>query len=461
MGKKMLFCFMGVLSLIIIGLLIICFNKESSDKTVKVNSMTATVIAIDEENNNIQIQTKDNIIYTISLDEAILEIGDTIVIEYTGILDENKDVQNITVIDYNTYKINNEKNDDKTNNLEDNGIFSKYYDLANKKLETLSLDEKIGQLILARYPDNNAKEDLQKYNLGGYVFFAKDFANKDENTVKNMIKELQDTAKIPILTAVDEEGGTVVRVSSNPKLAPSKFASPRELYLSGGFEKIKQDTINKSKVLSNLGLNVNLAPVVDVSTNMDDYMYNRSLGEDTEKTKEYAKTVIEASKGTNVSYTLRHFPGYGNNADTHSSGVSDTRSYEDIKNNDLPPFEEGIKSGAEAVLVSHNTVTSVDSNNPASLSTKVHEILRKDLNFTGVIITDDLAMGAVSTISNNAVKAIQAGNDILITTDYAKSIEEIKKAIDDGTISEELIDTLALRVISWKYYKNLMFDNSK
>ena len=90
-----------------------------------------------------------------------------------------------------------------------------------------------------------------------------------------------------------------------------------------------------------------------------------------------------------------------------------------------------------------------------------HEILRKDLNFTGVIITDDLAMGAVSTISNNAVKAIQAGNDILITTDYAKSIEEIKKAIDDGTISEELIDTLALRVISWKYYKNLMFDNSK
>ena len=135
------------------------------------------------------------------------------------------------------------------------------------------------------------------------------------------------------------------------------------MYLSGSFEKIRQDTINKSLLLSELGLNLNLAPVVDVSTNSGDYMYKRTLGENTELTSTYAKTVISASKGLGVSYTLKHFPGYGNNNDTHTGQVIDNRTYADIEKNDLPPFEAGINEGAEAVLVSHNTVTNIDSSN--------------------------------------------------------------------------------------------------
>ena len=111
-----------------------------------------------------------------------------------------------------------------------------------------------------------------------------------------MIKEVQEVSKIPLLTAVDEEGGKVVRISSNKNLVEEPFKSSKELYKEGGFERIKEDTIEKSKVLNNLGLNVNLAPVVDVSTNASDYMYERALGENTELTATYAKTVISASK---------------------------------------------------------------------------------------------------------------------------------------------------------------------
>ena len=190
-------------------------------------------------------------------------------------------------------------------------------------------------------------------------------------------------------------------------------------------------------------------------------MYERTLGQGTALTSTYAKTVIQASKGTGVSYTLKHFPGYGNNADTHTGSATDTRTYDDLLANDLPPFEAGIDAGAEAILVSHNIVTSIDPDNPASLSPSIHNLLRNQLNFTGITIADDLSMGAVSSIDNAAVKAILAGNDLIITTNYKQDISAIKQAINDGTLSETTIEKLAMRVIAWKYYKGLLFENQK
>ena len=210
-----------------------------------------------------------------------------------------------------------------------------------------------------------------------------------------------------------------------------------------------------------MGLNLNLAPVVDVTTNQSAYMYERSFGKDTALTSNYAKTVIEASKKTGVSYTLKHFPGYGNNADTHQSSTTDNRSLDDIFNNDIPPFESGIRAGAEAVLVSHNIVASIDANKPASLSSSVHNILRNRLDFTGIIITDDLDMGATNSVDQKYVEAILSGNDLLIVTDYEEAIKEVKKALQDGDISEELIDKLAFRILAWKYYKGLLSDTEK
>lgn len=455
MKKRKIFIILGLIILVLGLIFIFAFLRHDKDEDKKKNkSMEAVILSIN--NDKLTVQDKNNVIYTFSATDIDLSIGSSIVIEYSGVLDKNKDMQEGKVLNYTESTISVDENGIPLDYL-DNGIFSQYYILANKKLETMTLDEKISQLLLVRYPDSNQKAILEKYQFGGYVFFAKDFKDKTKDEVINMMKELQDVSKIPILTAVDEEGGTVVRVSSNPNLRSEKFKSSQELYNEGGFERIKEDTKEKSTLLNSLGINLNLAPVIDVSTNPDDYMYSRSLGQNTETTSTYAKTVIEASKDTGVSYTLKHFPGYGNNSDTHTGSSIDTRSYDDILNNDLPPFKSGIDQGAETVLVSHNTVNSIDSNNPASLSASVHNLLRNELSFTGIIITDDLAMGATSSIDNATVKAILAGNDLVITTDYETSFNDIKSAVENGTISEELINKLAFRVIAWKYYKGLMF----
>lgn len=460
MNKKNIFYCVGIIIIFLIVFLLIACNKTNNN--VKTKDLTATVLA--KSNDKLTIQDNKNIIYTFNAtnlsDDIESEIGSNIAIKYTGLLDKSIELQSSSVISYKTSPVSQDEDGIPTNLLDD-GIFSNFYILANNKLKTLSLEEKIGQLLLVRYPETNAKEELKKYKFAGYIFFEKDFKDKTKVEVQNMIKELQDVANIPLLTAVDEEGGRVVRVSSNPNLASSKFKSPQELYKDGGFDLISRDTIEKSAVLKNLGLNLNLAPVVDVSTDPDDYMYDRTLGENTKLTSTYAQTVIEASKGTDVSYTLKHFPGYGNNDDTHTGITTDNRSLEDIKENDLPPFKAGIDKGAESVLVSHNIITNLDDKNPASLSASVHNLLRNDMNFTGIIITDDLDMKALDNIDNKVVKAILAGNDLIITTDYEESIKEINNALEDGTITEALIDKLAFRVLAWKYYKGLMFEYQK
>lgn len=440
----------------VLVLTVLLFPSGKEEKLVT-SKLTAMVINIGES--TLTVQDDKDVIYTFNSNSNDVNVGEVVVIEYTGLLDKSTSVQKNSLVGI--LPVSNDEEEYFNRSRSNGGIFEQFNTLAENKLKTMTLDEKIGQLLLVRYPDANAKEALEKYKFGGYVFFEKDFKDKTEKEVQNMMSELQKVANIPLLTAVDEEGGKVVRVSSNPNLASSKFLSPRQLYQEGGFDLIKEDVVNKSKVLANLGINLNLAPVVDVSTNPDDYMYDRTLGEGTSLTSTYASTVINASKNGKVSYVLKHFPGYGNNNDTHQGVVLDNRTFSDIETNDLPPFEAGINASAEAVLVSHNTVVNIDSNNPASLSPSIHNLLRNNLGFTGVIMTDDLAMGAISSIDNATVKALLAGNDIIMVTDYEKSFNEIKSALNNGTISEELIDNANHRIISWKYYKGLMYQNQK
>ncbi|MCI8588341.1 MAG: beta-hexosaminidase [Bacilli bacterium] len=458
MDKKYILGLLSVVTLTFFVFLGVAIADSSKKPEVKTKNMAAMVMSV--ENDKITVQDQDHIIYTFAIDGVHAEVGSNIEIEYTGSLNKNKNVQDSKIIAYKTSPVSVDENGISTDWL-DHGIFSNYYKLASKKLQELSLDEKIAQMLLVRYPGANAVEALKKYQFGGYVFFEKDFSGKITEEVQGMMAELQDVSKIPILTATDEEGGKVVRVSSNTNLAPEKFKSSKELYASGGFDAIKQDTINKSKLLNDLGINLNLAPVVDVSTNSKDYMYDRAFGQGVDLTSTYARTVIESSKGLGVSYTMKHFPGYGNNADTHQGAAVDQRTYEEILKNDLPPFKAGIDVGAEAILVSHNTVNSIDASNPASLSPSVHNVLRSELGFTGIIMTDDLAMGAVSSIDDVTVKALLAGNDLIITTDYEESIASIKRALQNGTIDEKLIEKNAFRIIAWKYAKGLMFENQK
>lgn len=455
MNKKIIIPIIGGIT-ILIGLLVL-LTLHKNTKETSINQLEATILSSSDE--TVMIQDKDNIIYTFENNNLKECKTENIILEYTGILNKNNNIQNASIINCNTITTLNETEIPTT--WQDNGIFSKFYTLAYNQVKNMTLEEKIAQILLVRYPSTNGVNILKQYQFAGYIFFERDFTNKTKEEVIKMIKDLQEVASIPILTAVDEEGGTVVRISSNPNLASDRFLSPSALYQSGGFPKIKEDTIAKSTLLESLGINLNLAPVVDVSTDPSSYMYERTLKENTTLTSTYAKTVIEASKNTKVSYTLKHFPGYGNNTDTHNSSSTDTRTYNDILSNDLPPFKEGINAGAEAVLVSHNIVNSIDSNNEASLSPNIHNLLRNQLNFTGIIMTDDISMSAVNTIPNTAVKAILAGNDLIITTNYQEDITNIKNAINNGTLNESTIEKLAMRVIAWKYYKGLLFENQK
>lgn len=449
--RKYLYLIPVAILLLLLTVLFLPNNKAQTST----NKLTATVLS--NNNDKLTVQDENNLIYTFNAEKSNYKSGDKLVIEYTGVLTKNTEKQNNNLLNIRPVS----QDEDYVGTRTINGIFSKFSTLATNKVKAMTLDEKIGQILLVRYDVSSAKDAINSNKVGGFVFFEKDFKNKDKEQVKTMINDLQKIAKIPLLTAVDEEGGKVVRISSNDKLAPEKFLSPRELYLAGGFDLIAEDTKNKSALLESLGLNVNLAPVVDVSTNINDYMYNRTLGEGPDLTSTYATTVINANKGSQVSYVLKHFPGYGNNEDTHQGEVVDTRTFSDIEQNDLPPFEAGISAGAEAILVSHNTVQSIDPDNPASLSASVHNLLRGRLDFTGVIITDDLAMGAVSGIQNATVKALLAGNDIIITTDYKESFNEIKEYVEDGTISESFIDSVVERIIAWKYSKGLMYEKQK
>lgn len=340
--------------------------------------------------------------------------------------------------------------------LNDNGIFSTFYEEAYNLLETMSLDEKISQIFLVRVPKENEISIIEEYQFGGYLLFGKDVNNITKEDLINKINSFQTVSKIPSIIAIDEEGGTISRIRTNPNLVEEPFSSPMDLYKEGGLPLIEEDLIRKNNLLTELGINLNIAPVVDISS-PDSFIYKRTLGEDANTTSIYASKVIEVSKQSKVSYVLKHFPGYGDNIDTHTGIAIDNRTLDELKEKDFLPFISGINSGAECILVNHNIMTNIEDNMPASLSKEVHNILRNDLSYTGIIITDDLYMDAIKKYQENpSIKALLAGNDMIIITDYITGINEIKEAINNNTIDINILNKAVLRILAWKYYKGLL-----
>lgn len=334
-------------------------------------------------------------------------------------------------------------------------------DPVEELLTSMSLEEKVGQLFFVRCPAENAAEDVSAYHLGGYILFGRDTKDKTADALIQTIQSYQDAAAVPLLIGVDEEGGTVVRVSSNPHLRASKFQSPQKLFAGGGMEAVTADAREKDILLDALGFNVNLAPVADVSTDPGDFIYNRAFGRDAAATADYVSAVTAQMAADGMGSVLKHFPGYGNNADTHTGIAVDDWPYEDFVNGDFLPFLAGMEAGGSttAVLVSHNIVECMDAELPASLSPNVHRILREELDFDGVVMTDDLAMDAVAAYAEDgavAVMALEAGNDLVLTTDYRTQIPKVKEAVENGELDESVIDTACRRVLQWKQALGLL-----
>ena len=326
-------------------------------------------------------------------------------------------------------------------------------------LASMGPEEKVGQLFLARCPEENAAVLAEQYHLGGYILFGRDFEDQTPDGIRQTIADWQEIAKIPMLVAVDEEGGTVCRVSSNPAFRPEPFPSPRSLYNQGGLELVGSLESEKAYLLRYLGINVNMAPVCDITTEPGNFMYQRSLGQSPEITGQFAADTVKRMAEYNLGSVLKHFPGYGSNADTHTDVIEDKRSLEQLEAADLVPFAAGIRAGCGAVLMSHNIVYALDPELPASLSPSVHGYLRYTMGFDGVIITDDLSMAAITELYGTeeaAVLAVLAGNDLLCTTDFTTQYNAVLAAVEDGRIPVETLDKAVTHVLKWKQQLKLI-----
>ena len=330
-------------------------------------------------------------------------------------------------------------------------------------LASMTVEEKVGQLFFARCPAGDGAALAAEYHLGGYLLFGRDFKDKSAREVRETISSYQEGNALPMLIGVDEEGGTVARVSANPQLRKSRFLSPQRLYNQGGLEAVLADCREKDTLLSSLGINVNFAPVADLSTDPGNFIYDRALGRGTEETCQYIAAVVEQMEGDGMGSVLKHFPGYGPNKDTHTGSALDRRPLETFQREDFLPFQAGVDAGGgtTAVLVSHNVMQAVDPDRPASLSPAVYGLLREELDFHGPALTDDLAMDAITRYARTsgacpAVLALAAGCDMVVTTDFQSQIPQVLAALEDGTLSRQRVEEAAARVLGWKYDLGLL-----
>lgn len=329
----------------------------------------------------------------------------------------------------------------------------------NTCIGNMTLEEKLAQMMILTNKSDMSKEKLKMYQPGGIIFFSADFDGKTVKQVKKRVKKLQACVQISMFVGVDEEGGEVSRVTSLKEKDVPVFSSARNLYKKENKDAVKEETMVKIKLLKSMGINLNFNPVADVVSDTNAYMYERSASGDASKVAGYVESVVEVMNENDMGSCLKHFPGYGNNVNTHLTYAKDGRKLSVYKKKDFLPFEAGIHKGADMVMVSHVVMKKVDKKNPASLSKKVHSILREDLGFQGVVIADDLNMKAIlnqMTLETATQKAFVAGNDMIFSADFNASMRGAKRAVENGKLSEEQINESVARILRMKINRKII-----
>lgn len=327
-------------------------------------------------------------------------------------------------------------------------------------LSKMSLEDKIGQMILAGISgttlETNAKNLISQFHVGGIIFYKNNFETP-EQTVQ-LVNQLKagNSSNLPLFLSVDQEGGKVTRlpgglVNFPPNNQIGEVNDPEFSYKVGsllGYE------------LKEFGLNLNFAPVLDINSNPNNPVIgDRSFGNHSEIVRTLGIQTMKGIQSQNVIPTIKHFPGHGDTSvDSHLELPIVNKSLKELKELELIPFKRAIDNGADVVMVAHILLPELDKINPASMSKAVMtDILRKQLNFTGVIITDDMTMGAIIEhfdIGKAAVESVKAGSDIiLIGHDYnnvVKITSSLKTAVENGEISEQRLNESVERIIQLK-----------
>ncbi|GKX65710.1 glycoside hydrolase family 3 [Clostridium sp. TW13] len=339
-------------------------------------------------------------------------------------------------------------------------------DPIQQKINTMTLDEKIGQLVIAGVDDfsNNehSKTLINTYHVGGFILFKQNIDNTNQTiNLLNSLKQTNSNSRVPLFLGVDEEGGRVSRLPSElKKLPPNK--SIGKINNTSFSNKIGQVL---GEELNSFGFNVDFAPVLDINSNpLNPIIGDRSFGRNSFMVSKLGIATMNGIQSKNVIPVIKHFPGHGDTSvDSHIGLPIVNNDLKRLNALELVPFSNAIKSGADMVMVAHILLPKIDSQNPASFSKVIiTDILRKSLKFNGVVITDDMTMGAIVknyNIDDAAVKSLNAGTDIiLVCHDFEKQtsvLNAIKNAASKGTISQTAINGKVYRILKLKQKYNL------
>ena len=344
-------------------------------------------------------------------------------------------------------------------------------------LNNMTLEEKIGQLFIVNFENldkskgsyyefrkitNKMEKNMQKYHIGGVIFFSRNIENIEQT--KTFIEELQENSRIPLFISVDEEGGEVARIANNSNMNTTKFPTMEEIGASEETEYAYEMGVTIGKEIKELGFNLNFAPVADVKTNeKNTEIGSRSFGSDEKVVSKMVANVVKGLQEQGVSSAVKHFPGQGStDGDTHQDVVNLESNLMKLRAVDFLPFQAGIKAGADFVMVSHVSVSRVSgTTEPASLcSVVMKQMLREELEFNGIIITDAMDMKAITkkyAAKEAAVKAITEGADmVLMPEDIEQAYNGIMEAVKSGNISEKEIDKSVKKIIKTKIRRGII-----
>lgn len=333
-------------------------------------------------------------------------------------------------------------------------------------LAEMSLEEKIGQMMFAGISGTVMSEStnnlINSYHVGGLIFYKNNIASTSQIvTLQNEIRTANEGNKLPLLLGVDQEGGRISRMPNEVKNLPTSLAignvnSPDYSYEIGTL---------LGKEVKAFGFNLNFAPVLDVNSNPNNPVIgDRSFGDNPEIVSRLGIETMKGMMNENVIPVVKHFPGHGDTSvDSHLELPTVNKSLAELEELELIPFQAAVENGADVVMAAHILLPKIDPDYPTSMSKVVlTDMLRKQLGFNGVIITDDMTMGAIAdnySIAQAAVQSVKAGSDIILVahgdSNIAATIEALKAAVESGEIKEERINESVARIIRLKQKYNL------
>ncbi len=301
---------------------------------------------------------------------------------------------------------------------------------------------------------NGTREALSKYAVGGIVYFAKNIQSADQ--LKTMISNTRSFSRYPLFICVDEEGGSVSRIAGSG--LASKVDSAQKIGQTGDANNAYVAGGAIGKYLADLGFDLDFAPVADIANIKNSTMESRSYGSDAATVATFVTSMMLGLEEQGVTACLKHFPGIGSTVqDTHDGIAVSKRSAEEFRTGEFTVFQAGIDAGANMIMVGHMAAPSlVGDNTPSSMSSIIiTDILRKELGFEGVIITDAMNMSAISKYYESdqaAITALKSGCDmILMPDDFKQAYEGVLQAVKEGVISEERVNDSLRRIYQIKF----------